>query len=106
MKRTKVQKPTKITRRAHLYTEAEVAQLTTLQFHEAWVIKGPTGGYVADPTTSGVLTDYVEKKEHAHIYASYESAIVRLKTLDMCIKKGHTLTRFYLETQYFADLLE
>ncbi len=103
MKPTKVQKRSKITRHVHLYTETEVAKLSPLHFHEAWVIKGPTGGYVADPTVSGVITDYVAKKENAHIYSSYEAATVRLKTLDMCVRKGHTLTRFYLEAQYFSD---
>ena len=77
-----------------------MAKSTHLRFYEAWLIRGPMGNFVIDPLSSGVITDYVDKKEEAKIYSSYEDASLRIKTLDMCIKKGHTLVRFYIDSAF------
>lgn len=100
-KREKKNKPLKIVRSVRLYTEAEMASITNLRFREAWVIISPTGCFVADAKNPGSITDYVKQKEQAKIYSSYEEANLRLKTLDMVIKRGHSLQRFFVEASTF-----
>jgi len=88
---------TKIVRTVYLYTEAEMASITHLRFREAWVIVSPTGGFVVDPKKPGMITEYVKTKEQAKIFSSYEAANLRLKTLDMVVKRGHSLQRFFIK---------
>lgn len=82
-----------------LYTQAEMKSLTTLRFQEAWVIVSPSGTYVIDPTETNKITDYVEHRELAKIYPTYEEANLRLKTLDMVVKKGHKIQKFLLKKE-------
>ena len=91
----------KIVRSVYLYTEAEMASITHLRFREAWVIVSPTGDFVIDPKRPGMITEYVKTKEKAKIFPSYEAANLRLKTLDMVVKRGHTLQRFFVEANGF-----
>jgi hypothetical protein len=80
-----------------LYTQAEMISSTTVRFQEAWLIVSPSGTYVKDPVDLDKITDYVEQKELAKIYPTYEEANLRLKTLDMVVKKGHTIQKFMLK---------
>lgn len=82
-----------------LYTQAEMTSLTTVRFHEAWLIVSPSGTYVKDPVEIDKITDYVEQKELAKIYPTYEEANLRLKTLDMVVKKGHKIQKFMLKRE-------
>lgn len=101
-KSDKNSKTIKIGQNVCLYTEAEVASmasLTNLRFREAWVIISPEGKYVQETTKEGLITEYVSKKEKATLFPSYEAASLRLKTLDLVLKKGHRLQRFFIETK-------
>lgn len=91
----------KIVRSVYLYTEVEMASITHLRFREAWVIIGPTGDFVIDPKKPGMITEYVKTKEKAKLFPSYEAANLRLKTLDMVVKRGHSLQRFFVEAGAF-----
>lgn len=99
-KSDKNSKTIKIGQNVCLYTEADIASmasLTKLRFREAWVIISPEGKYVQETTKKGMVTDYVSNKEKATLFPSYESASVRLKTLDLVLKKGHRLQRFFIK---------
>lgn len=95
-------KTIKINQNVCLYTEAEIASmasLTNLRFREAWVIRSLDGSYVKDTQRKNSVTDYVGTKEEATLFPSYESASLRLKTLDLVVKKGHRLQRFFIENK-------
>ncbi len=41
------------------------------------------------------VVTYVKDKDLAKTYRTYEEAILNLKTLDMVVKRGHSLRRFF-----------
>lgn len=81
-----------------LYTEAEVAKLTHLRFRETWLICAPKGGYVADVMKNKKVVEYTENMTNAKAFKSYEDASDYVKTLDMVVKKGHSLRRYFTRT--------
>lgn len=101
VKLKKEQKPkvtnntTKIRRKKEFYTEAEMASETKLKFREVWLIVSPDDRYVGEMLKNNSVVSYVDNKSYACSFKSYEDAILNLKTLDMVIKKGHKLKRFF-----------
>lgn len=85
----------KILRKKQLYSEAEMASETKLRFREVWIILGPNGKYATSIIQNNVVVDYADEKEDAQRFSTYEDAILQLKTLDMVVKKGHKLQRFF-----------
>lgn len=81
-----------------LYTEAEVAKLTHLRFREAWLICAPKGGFVAEIMQNNKVVEYTTDHSKAKTFKSYEDASDYIKTLDMVVKKGHSLRRFFART--------
>jgi hypothetical protein len=81
-----------------LYTEAEVAKLTHLRFRETWLICAPKGGFVSKVMQDNKVVEYTEDHGKAKTFKSYEDASDYVKTLDMVVKKGHSLRRFFAKT--------
>ncbi len=87
----------KISKRNRLYTEAEMASQTNLRFREVWLIVSPDNRYVCEVLKNNSVAKYATNKDNAHAYKTYEEAMLNLKTLDMVIRKGHRLVRFFVE---------
>lgn len=85
----------KILRKKHLYTEAEMSSETRLKFREVWLIVSPDEQYVGEVLTDNKVVKYVGDKSQAFTFKTYEEATLNLKTLDMVIKRGHRLKRFF-----------
>lgn len=81
-----------------LYTEAEVAKLTHLRFRETWLICAPKGGYVKKVMQDNKVVEYTNDNKEAKSFKSYEDAADYVKTLDMVVKKGHNLRRYFTRT--------
>lgn len=88
----------KIPEKARIYTEAEVGRLTHLQFKEAWLILAPQGGYVRSVMNDKKVVEYAKEMSEAKVFPSYEDASDYVKTLDLVVKRGHTLRRFFVRT--------
>jgi len=86
---------TKIPRKNKLYTEAEMASETQLKFREVWIILDSWGRYAKTIIKNNTVVEYASNKEKAQRFSSYEEAILQLKTLDMVVKRGHKLQRFF-----------
>jgi len=87
---------TTIRRGKNLYSETEMKAKPYLRFREVWLIVSPAGStYVKRSLCSGVIAEYCKNQEQAEVFKSYEDATYRLNTLDMVLKKGHKLRRFY-----------
>lgn len=87
---------TTIRRAKNLYSETEMKDKPYLRFREVWLIVSPVGTtYVKRSLCSGVIAEYSKSIEKAEVFKSYEDATYRLNTLDMVLKKGHKLRRFY-----------
>lgn len=98
VEKAKTPKPErKIQKRPKLYSETEMASETRLKFHEVWLIVGPRGNYASSVLQNGTVVNYVNDADRADIYKSYEEANLRLNTLDMVIRKGHSLKRFFAQ---------
>ena len=85
----------KILKRNRLFTEAEMASETRLKFREVWLIISPDERYVSEMLKNNTVVEYVSDDSLAHTFRTYEEANLNLKTLDMVIKKGHRLKRFF-----------
>jgi hypothetical protein len=85
----------KIPRKNKLYTEAEMASETKLKFREVWIILDPWGRYAKNIIKNKTVVEYSSDKESAQRFGSYEEAVLQLKTLDMVVKRGHKLQRFF-----------
>jgi hypothetical protein len=98
----KTEKPkaaSKLQPKCVLYTEAEVAKLTHLRFQETWLILAPKGGeYVRSVLQNKKVVEYTNNISDAKAFKSYEEAAGFIKTLDMVIKKGHDLRRYFKQT--------
>lgn len=94
-KRTVVNNTTKILRKKQFYTEAEMASETRLKFREVWLIVSPDNQYVGEVLKNNEVVKYVESQGYAFTFKTYEEATLNLKTLDMVVKKGHKLKRFF-----------
>lgn len=94
-KRTVVNNTTKILRKKQLYSEAEMASETKLRFREVWIIVGPNGKFATSIIQNNTVVNYANNKEEAQRFRTYEDAILQLKTLDMVVKRGHRLQRFF-----------
>lgn len=81
-----------------LYTEAEVAKLTHLRFRETWLICAPQGGFVSDVMKNNKVVKYTQEYTDAKKFKSYEDASDYVKTLDLVVKKGHSLRRYFVRT--------
>jgi hypothetical protein len=81
-----------------LYSDAEVAKLTHLRFKEAWLILSPNGHFVEQVLNKNSVVKYTKKVSDAKIFKSYEDATSFIKTLDMVVKKGHGLRRYYIRS--------
>ena len=88
---------TKITRVEKLYTEAEVAALTHLRFRETWVILSPNGEFVKNMLKDKNVVNYCKNKSDALTFTTYEDASVNQKTLNLTVRNGHYLRRFFVE---------
>jgi hypothetical protein len=75
-----------------------VAKLTHLRFREAWLILAPQGGYVENLMENKKVVGYTKNLSNAKVFKSYEDASDYVKTLDMVVKKGHTLRRYFVQT--------
>jgi hypothetical protein len=98
---TKANKKTskaKIAEKLRIYTEAEVGHLTHLKFKEAWFILAPNGQYVRSVMKNKKVVEYAKEVDNAKIFPTYEDASDYVKTLDLVIKRGHTLRRFFVKT--------
>ena len=85
----------KVPKKKRLYTEAEVADRTHLRFKEVWVILNPEGKFVAEAIKDKTLAKYSSERDKAKIYKTYEDAAYVLNTLDMVLRKGHQLRRYF-----------
>jgi hypothetical protein len=89
----------KVEKKCVLYTETEVAKLTHLRFKEAWLILSPTGGYVSSVLTNKQVARYSPDVADARVFKNYEDASAFVKTLDMVVKRGHSLRRYFVENE-------
>ena len=96
---SKPKKPTKIAKVKPLYTEEEMSSRPHLKFREVWVILSPRGEFVEKAIEDATLVHYQKDCKKAEIFKSYEDALFKLKTLDMVVKKGHYLRRFFEEVK-------
>lgn len=85
----------KVSKKKQLLTEAEVANSTHLRFKEVWVILNADGRFVAEAIRNKTLVKYSSKKENAVAFNSYEEALRTSTTLDMVVRKGHQLRRYF-----------
>lgn len=88
----------KVPKKKKLFTEAEVASRTHLRFKEVWVLLNRQGEFVSKAIKDDTLVKYSDKREHALVFKSYEEALYTATTLDMVIKKGHHLRRYFEES--------
>jgi hypothetical protein len=72
-----------------------MASQTGLKFREVWIIVSPKGEFVSTMLSDQTVVTYVKDKDLAKTYRTYEEAILNLKTLDMVVKRGHSLRRFF-----------
>ena len=94
-----LKKPTKIAKVKPLYTEEEMSSRPHLKFQEVWVILSPRGEFVEKAIEDSTLVQYQKDRRKAEIFKTYEDALFKLKTLDMVVKKGHYLRRFFEEVK-------
>lgn len=87
---------TKMSKANKLYTEAEMDLMTNLRFREAWVILNPLGKYVKSMLKDNKVAEYSNIKENALIFKTYEEARMQQNTLNMVIRQGHSLRRFFI----------
>jgi hypothetical protein len=92
-------KQVKVEKKCVLYTETEVAKLTHLRFKEAWLIIGPSGNYVSEVLSEKQVAQYAQAISEAKVFKNYEDASSYAKTLDMVIKKGHSLRRYFIQSE-------
>lgn len=85
----------KVSKKKQLFTEAEVADKTHLRFKEVWVILNTDGRFVAEAIKNKTLVKYSTKRENALAFNSYEEALCTSTTLDMVVRKGHRLRRYF-----------
>lgn len=85
----------KVPKKTQLFTEAEVATRTHLQFKEVWVITNPEGKFVVESIKNKTLVKYSNERNKAQVFKTYEDAAFTLNTLDMVVKKGHQLRRYF-----------
>lgn len=85
----------KVPKKNKLFTEAEVATRTHLRFKEVWVVLNPEGAFVLEAVKDNTLVKYSNKREQAKVFKTYEEALYTLTTLDMVVKKGHKLRRYF-----------
>lgn len=85
----------KVIKKKQLFTEAEVAVRTHLKFKEVWVILNPDGRFVAEAIKNKTLVKYSSTREKALVFGSYEDALYTSTTLDMVVRKGHQLRRYF-----------
>lgn len=97
---------TKIPRKNKLYTEAEMASETQLKFREVWIILDPWGRFAKTIIKNNTVVEYASDKESAQRFGSYEEAILQLKTLDMVVKRGHKLQRFFERKDWREETIE
>jgi hypothetical protein len=85
----------KVVKKKELFTEAEVAVRTHLKFKEVWVILNPDGRFVTEAIKNKTLVKYSSNRENALVFSSYEDALYTSTTLDMVVRKGHQLRRYF-----------
>lgn len=85
----------KVRKKRQLFTEAEVADRTHLRFKEVWVITNPEGKFVVEAIKDKTLVKYSGNKDTAEVFKTYEDALYTLTTLDMVVRKGHQLRRYF-----------
>jgi hypothetical protein len=85
----------KVQKKKKLFTEAEVATRTHLRYREVWVITNPAGKFVVESIKNKTLVKYSDNKDSAEVFNTYEEALFTLNTLDMVVKKGHQLRRYF-----------
>jgi hypothetical protein len=91
-------KKVKVKQNHVLYSDSEVAKLTHLTFKEAWLILSPNGQYIEQVLNQDTVAKYTKNIEKARVFKNYEDASSFIKTLDMVIKKGHGLRRYYIRS--------
>jgi hypothetical protein len=89
----------KILKVCKLYTETEMADTTNLRFRETWVILSPSGKFVKSVLKENKVAEYSGTKENAMLFKTYEEARMKQNTLNMVLKQGHSLRRFFIETK-------
>lgn len=85
----------KVHKKKQLFTEAEVANRTHLIFKEVWVILNPEGKFVVESITNKTVVKYSGEKGKAQVFKTYEDALITSNTLDMVVRKGHQLRRYF-----------
>lgn len=85
----------KVHKKRQLFTEAEVADRTHLRFKEVWVITNLEGKFVVEAIKDKTLVKYSGNKDAAEVFKTYEDALYTLTTLDMVVRKGHQLRRYF-----------
>jgi hypothetical protein len=90
---------TKLLKVCKLYTETEMAGMTNLRFRETWVILSPSGKYVKSVLKENKVAEYSDDRENAMLFKTYEEARMKQNTLNMVLKQGHCLRRFFIETK-------
>lgn len=90
---------TKILKVCKLYTETEMSCTTNLRFRETWVILSPSGKYVKSVLKEDIVAEYSDDKENAMLFKTYEEARMKQNTLNMVLKQGHCLRRFFIESK-------
>mgnify|MGYP000037964001 FL=1 len=75
-----------------------MAKLAHLRFRETWLICAPKGGYVKKVMQDNKVVEYTDNNKEAKSFKSYEDAADYVKTLDMVVKKGHSLRRYFTRT--------
>lgn len=85
----------KVPKKKKLFTEAEVATQTHLRYREVWVIMNPDGKFVVESITNKTLVKYSGERGNAQVFKTYEDALFTSNTLDMVVKKGHQLRRYF-----------
>lgn len=85
----------KVPKKKKLFTEAEVATQTHLRYREVWVIMNPEGKFVVESIANKTLVKYSGERGNAQVFKTYEDALFTSNTLDMVVKKGHQLRRYF-----------
>lgn len=85
----------KVRKKRQLFSEAEVADRTHLRFKEVWVITNPEGKFVIEAIKDKTLVKYSGNRDAAEVFKTYEDALYTLTTLDMVVRKGHQLRRYF-----------
>ena len=99
-KKPKVEKKPKVSimnRKVKLWSEEEMQDRTDLSFREVWVIMSKDDMFVSSSLKDKKLATYSNKKDDAEVYTTYEDAVVRIKTLNSCVKCGHRARRYFVE---------